>query len=394
MVFRGRRLSDLQEQHLQRLVDDKVQERDTVEYKRDMYGKLDSDKREMLKDITSIANHRGGYLLIGIDEDDEGIPTNVLGIESGNHDERIRSSCLDNIDKRIVGLEIRDIPLVNGRVVIVVSVPESINAPHMITHQGVNQFWRRHGRQKDKMTIDEIGEAFDRRLSNLNRLDRFLFTRKAQILEKIGNQTQIVMSASPAYLRDEIVFDKHDDNLRQMILNPPQQLTKDFGWLISCGQPYPTINGLRADQSTPYYDDPSFDKYIEVFHNGYVEFGIKIWDSQNYGKRIFSQVEIPLIVNFMRFIQSIYEQYLPLTPLVVSLSVFNAEGIWLVVSNHSVEDSRVKWQEQHLELGKFYAENISEERGLLTKAICDRLYQAFNRGECNLVDGAGTFGTS
>ena len=215
MIFRGKRLPDLQVEDLQRLVNDQVQERDTVEYKRDMYGNSDADKREMLKDITSMANHRGGYLLIGIDENDEGIPTNVVGIEPGNHVERVTSCCLDNVDKRVLGLGIKDIPLGNGRMVIVISIPESINAPHIVTHKGLNQFWKRHGRQKDKMTIDEIGEAFDKRLSNLNRLDRFLFTRKAEILEHIGEQTYMIISASPAYLRDETIFNTRDEGLRK-----------------------------------------------------------------------------------------------------------------------------------------------------------------------------------
>jgi len=221
MIFRGKKLSDIQEQDLQRLVDDQVQERDTVEYKRDMYGNSDEDKREMLRDITSMANHRGGYLVIGVEEDDEGIPTNVVGIEVGNHVDRLRDSCLDNIDKRIVGLDIEDIPLSNNRVVIVVSIPTSINAPHMVTYKGLNQFWKRYGRQKEKMTIDEIGEAFDRKLSNLNRLDRFLFLRKAEILETIGDQPYMIISSSPAYLRDEAVFDIRDENLRDKIIKPP-----------------------------------------------------------------------------------------------------------------------------------------------------------------------------
>ena len=385
MIFRGKKLTDLQEQDLQRLRNDQVQERDTVEYKRDMYGNSDADKREMLKDIASMANHRGGYLLIGIDEDDEGVPTNVAGIESGNHVERITSSCLDNIDKRIVGLGIKDIQLSNGRVVIAASIPESLNAPHMITHQGVNQFWKRHGRQKIKMTIDEIGEAFDRRLSNLNRLERFLFTRKAQILENVGGQTQMVISASPAFLRNEMIFDNQDGNLRQMILNAPH---------LSCGQPHPNINGLRADQSTPYYNSPSSNQYIEVFLNGYIEFGKRIDREHEYGVFIASGVEIPSIVNFMQFIQVIYERYLSLTPLVVNFSIFNARGIWLAIRRHLSEDSsKVQWQEQHLELGKFYVENISEQRNLQTKAICDRLYQAFNREGCDLFDDARTFKT-
>jgi len=219
----------------------------------------------MLKDITSMANHRGGYLLIGIDENEEGIPTNVVGIEPGNHVERITSCCLDNIDKRIIGLDVKEIPLSNRRVVIVVSIPESTNAPHMVTHTGLNQFWKRHGRQKDKITVDEIGEAFDRRLSNLNRLDRFLFTSRAEILETIGEQTYMIISASPAYLRDEVIFNIHDENLHNLIFNPPrlQQVVRTS---ISCGQPYHTVNGLRADNRTPYYseDTPVFAQCFMV----------------------------------------------------------------------------------------------------------------------------------
>jgi hypothetical protein len=389
MIFRGKKLSDIQVEDLQRLIDEKVQERDTVEYKRDMYGTTDADKREMLRDITSMANHRGGYLLIGIDEDDEGIPANIIGTESGNHVERIRSCCLDNIEKRIIGLDIRDMPLGNGKVVVIVSIPESINAPHMIIQSGLNQFWKRHGRQKDKMTIDEVGEAFDRRLSNLNRLDRFLFIRKAEILEDIGEQTLMIISASPAYLRDEIVLSNQDEKIRTMIRNPTRYQNQNDG--IYSGTPYPTINGLRADNRIPFHsDNKTVNQYIEVFFNGYIEFGFLMTPFSQHGTYFASLVETPYIVDFLGFTQNIFEQFFPFLPIIVSFSIFNAKGIWLATSN-SGEDAKVKWQRQHLELGNFFIDNISNERKLVTKRICDRIWQCFNREKCNLFDNDGTF---
>ena len=387
MVFRGQKLSDIREQHLERLVHDQVQERDTIEYKKVMYGQSDEEKREMLKDITSMANHHGGYLIIGIEEDNEGIPTGVFGIEAGNHVERITNSCLDNIDKRIVGLEVEDVSLSNGRSVVVISIPESMNAPHMVTFKGLNQFWKRHGRQKDKMTIDEIGEAFDKRLSSLNRLDRFLFVRKAGILESIGENTYMVISSSPAYLRDEVIFDIHDQELRGIVLNPPL-LVKGMG-NISCGQPYPTINGLRAENR------PLEGDYIEMFSTGYIEYGQlieyaePITQDEDLGLCFASEYHTAYIVNFMRLIEKIYEIYLPLTPLIVSFAIYNARGMWLATGRRY--DKKVKWQKQHLELGKFYAENLSEECKLLTKKICDRLWQAFHYERATVFDDAGTF---
>jgi len=392
MIFRGKRLSSLQEQDLQRLVDDQIQERDAVEYKRDMYGNSDDDKREMLKDISSMANHRGGYIVIGIEADDQGIPTDIIGIEPDNHVERIRNSCLNNIDKRIVGLDIEDISLSNRRVVIVISIPESINAPHMVTYKGLNQFWKRHGRQKEKMTTQEIGEAFDKRLSNLNRLDRFLFLRRTEILENIGEKTFMVISSSPALLLDEAILSVHDENLRDLIRNTSRFAVR---WgAISCGEPYPTINGLRADGSTPYYhDNPPLREYIEVFNNGFVEYGKLFVEINSQSRKYFAGVaDTALIVNFIQFIQEVYDQYLPLRPIVVSLTLYNAKDMYLAASHGSPEEDRlVRWQKQHLELGKFYTDNISEERKSLTKAICDRLYQSFNRERCNQFDDAGTF---
>ena len=395
MIFRGKRISDLQEQDLQRLVDDQVQERDSIEYKRDMYGNSDDDKREMLKDITSMANHRGGYIVIGIEADDEGIPTKVVGIEADNHVERIRSSCLNNIDKRIVGLDVEDISLSNSRVVIVISIPESVNAPHMVTYKGLNQFWKRHGRQKEKMTTHEIGEAFDKRLSNLNRLDRFLFLRKTEIPENIGEKTFMVISSSPALLLDEAILSVGDENLRGLITNVSR--FTGGGGAISCGEPHPTINGLRADRSTPYWHhNPPLEEYIEVFTNGFIEYG-RLFESgvDGQSRKYFAGVaDTALIVNFMRFIEEVYSQYLPLRPLIVNFTIYNAKDLYLAASRGDPDKDRlVRWQRQHLELGKFYTDNISEERKLLTKAICDRLYQAFNRERCNQFDDAGTFRT-
>ncbi|MDR9459992.1 MAG: hypothetical protein RI591_07620, partial [Dehalococcoidia bacterium] len=261
-------------------------------------------------------------------------------------------------------------------------------APHMITFGGLNQFWKRHGRQKERMTIDEIGEAFEKRLSNLNRLDRFLFTRKAEILESIGEKTYMVISSSPAYLRDEAVFDIYDRNLRGIILNPPS-FRGTFG-SINCGRPYPTINGLRADNRTPYWESQSEQgDYLEVFRNGYVEYGNLIPRS-GQDLHFASKKDAAYIVNFIMFIEQVYGTYLPRMPLVLNFVIYNADDMWLAATGQvSEEDKLVKWQGQHLELEKFYIENLADEAKLLPKRINDRIWQAFHRERAVLFDDEG-----
>ncbi len=388
MIFRGRQLSEIMQQYLQRLVDEQVQERDTLEYKNNMYGDTDDDRREMLKDITSMANHRGGYLVIGIQADGEGIPTKLEGIGQGNHVERIRDSCLDNVDKRIVGLDVEDVQLSNGMVAVIVSIPESLNAPHMVTFKGLNQFWKRHGRQKEKMTIDEIGAAFEKRLGNLNRLDRFLFTRKAEILENIGDKTCMVISASPAYIGEEAVFDIHDQNLRKIMFNPPQSQGSSHG--ISCGQPYVTLTGLRADNSAPYREDYSREPrdYLEILRNGHIEY-VHLIDRRRGDLHFASIADASYIVDFVLFVKNVYGAYLPLTPLVVSFAVYNAKDMFLATRGHPEEWKRVRWQRQHLELEKFYIENLGIEAKLLAKRINDRIWQAFHHERATVFDDKG-----
>lgn len=227
--------------------------------------------------------------------------------------------------------------------------------------------------------------------SDLNRLDFFLFARKAKIVEEIRDKAYMVISASPACLRNKAIFDIHDDNLRELLLHPPQKV-RVYG-NISCGRPYPTIDGLRADNSTPYAsNNPNPDNYIEVFSNGYIEF-VKLMNREPDSDLAFASVaDAAYIVNFIRFIWEVYGSQSPSIPLAVNFAIYNAQGMWLAVSgDFRDDDKRVTWPKQHLELGKYYIKNIRKEGRLLPKKICDHIWQAFHREEANVFDGAGTF---
>ncbi len=45
---------------IQSLLDNRVPESEILDYKRECYGSKDADKRELLKDVSSFANSRGG----------------------------------------------------------------------------------------------------------------------------------------------------------------------------------------------------------------------------------------------------------------------------------------------------------------------------------------------
>ncbi|MBI2936019.1 MAG: ATP-binding protein, partial [Chloroflexi bacterium] len=196
-TFRGRQLNT--DSDLRWLIGNQVQEGIDLEYKQEMYGPADEDKREMLRDIAAMANARGGFILIGIKEDEQGIAVDIPGIERGAHAERITSSCLSNIDPRLTP-EISEIPLSSGKVVLVISVPSSLSAPHMITFKGLNQFWRRHNRQKAPMDVEEIRDAFLAASDRLERLRKRLAERRDQRRRKEASPS-LLFQASPVLLQ-------------------------------------------------------------------------------------------------------------------------------------------------------------------------------------------------
>ncbi len=75
--------------NLERFIQEKYPEGKAIDYKRDLYGGRDDDKKELLKDASSFANTIGGDLLIGVDED-KGVPTSIPGVTVDPDKEKLR----------------------------------------------------------------------------------------------------------------------------------------------------------------------------------------------------------------------------------------------------------------------------------------------------------------
>jgi len=259
-------IENLSQGHLQSLRDNKVSERQNIEYKGRVYEKNDEEIREMLRDITAMANSYGGYIFLGIKQDDEnnGLPVDIIGIDSPEAEkerDRILSSCLANIEPRLSGLKIQPIPISNGRSVLVIFIPRGIRSPHMIVFKGLNQFWIRHDRQKSKMAIEEIRDAFLKSEDIISEIRDFLNKRQKEILEEIGDTPFHVIGTVPIMLKDEII-DITDNNIRGFLRNPPDQ-GDNWKLLFQYDNPRPTLYGLKIGDSGYLL--------VMLFRNGYYE---------------------------------------------------------------------------------------------------------------------------
>lgn len=155
-------LTALSEADLQALIENRVPESRTLDYKRDAVGRSDGDKKEFLADVSSFANTAGGHLVFGMDETG-GLPTALPGLAGLDADAEIRrldELIRDGLEPTILGIELRAVPLASGAVVVVIRIPKSRNPPHQVTYQKTFRFYGRGAAGKHPLDVTALREMF------------------------------------------------------------------------------------------------------------------------------------------------------------------------------------------------------------------------------------------
>jgi hypothetical protein len=154
--------TEVGEADLQELVDNGVPESERIEYKRELYGRSDAEKRELLKDVSALLNARGGHLVVGIGAE-AGLPIGPIGVACEDADEeklRIVSILRMGLDPTPLGIQVREVRLANGSYCFVVRVPQSWHGPHRVSAQGVNRFYTRNPGGVHEPSVTELRHMF------------------------------------------------------------------------------------------------------------------------------------------------------------------------------------------------------------------------------------------
>jgi hypothetical protein len=148
-----------------------------------MYGRTDSEKKELLKDASSFANTTGGDLVIGMDEAN-GVPTGVPGIAIADVDAeklRLEETIRRGIDPRI-DFAIHTVTTGAGTTVFIIRVRESWILPHRVVYQKqFGEFWARNSAGKYSMDTTELRQAFNLSETIYERVRGFRAERVAAI---------------------------------------------------------------------------------------------------------------------------------------------------------------------------------------------------------------------
>lgn len=189
MSIEKAKFDSIEERDIQELVDAQVPEGLRIDFKLTNYGKSDSDKRELLKDVSAFANSHGGHLIIGIEEM-EGVATNITGVDIDADAEILRMEQIlrNAIDPPIPGIRMRSIPLAKGRKVLLLRIPRIWNPPHRVTAQGTNRFYIRHSAGVHEPSVEELRALFNQSATALEKARQFRNNRISAIASGEGNR--------------------------------------------------------------------------------------------------------------------------------------------------------------------------------------------------------------
>ena len=145
-------MSDLRGEVIRNLVDHRVAERKDLDYKEKLPGGTDSDKREFLADVVSLANTGGGHIVYGVAERRDsdghatGEPERVQGLKDNLDQAQLRLDQIirSGVSPRVAGITWRVVDdLGADGPVLVLHVPRSYQAPHMMSYGGASRFYAR-----------------------------------------------------------------------------------------------------------------------------------------------------------------------------------------------------------------------------------------------------------
>ena len=378
---------------LGRLIENRVRECKTVEYKRELPGMKDSDKKEFLGDIASFANASGGYIFFGIDEerDDKGKPTGLpkdaVGVGKTNLDgemRRLENLIRDGIAPRIWGVRLRAVES-EDRAVLAAWIPQSLRPLHMVTIGGSQKFYSRNSAGKYRLDVEEIRSGFLRAHDLTERVRRFRDERLGRI---IAGEGPLPTQQGPAVVLHVVplaaFIESRDFSVGE--IDAQRRLLPDGAFVSSRANLEGLLEGARHSHRYA-------SRYVQYFRTGAIEFFQAL--NQDFfvdstGNTLRSAVfEASVREELSKSFQFVKGLQLN-APLVVMMSLFGVKGLKLGVGpRQGLGRDLVPLDRDHLLLPETHVETFGRDIDAILKPVFDIVWNAFGFERCQNYDASG-----
>lgn len=270
MYVINKSLEDITEADLQYLIDEERIEKKVLEYKSELSGNGDSDKKEFLADVSSFANAIGGDIIYGIIENRKtGKPKKLEGIEFDNVDQeilRLDHIIRDGIEPNIPSsaLNIKEIQLKNSKYILIIRINRSWINPHRISFKAWDRFYTRSTNGKYRFDVQELRSAFIFSETIGEKIREF---RVKRISDIYANNLPIPFYESPKIALHLIPISafnpRHNYDLRQLSLYDIQPI-----YSTNFNKRY-NIDGLLTYSS--FRGKERSYSYVQLYRNGIIE---------------------------------------------------------------------------------------------------------------------------
>lgn len=162
----GAKLSEVTADHIRTLVTSEVQEAFDLDFKSELYGRSDQDKRALGGDVAALANTAGGVIVLGIEEDEQARASSASGILITDAEVARIHQVVASLVAPMPALDV--IPVIEDRATsrgfILLAVPRSPSAPHAVLINDGLRYPRRNGATTRYLSEPEVATAYRDRL--------------------------------------------------------------------------------------------------------------------------------------------------------------------------------------------------------------------------------------
>ncbi|MEN6435870.1 MAG: ATP-binding protein [Anaerolineaceae bacterium] len=267
MLLENKSLSEITEQDLLQLIDAKESEGKKLDFKRELPGNSDRDKKRFLEDICAFANAGGGFIIYGMEEK-AGKATVLNGFQTTNIDQeilRLQSIIQSGLAPRVPGIHMRPIGLSSGTSALVIKIPLSWASPHMITLEGASKFYTRNSSGNYQMDVQEIKTAFLSSDSLSTAIKDFRLNRLGRI---VAGETPILIKGNAKIILHLIPLTAlYNQSLIDMSIVLERIRDLHTLYFSFCGFRINFDGAVTYSQKS----DDRFVSYTQIFKNGIIE---------------------------------------------------------------------------------------------------------------------------
>jgi len=394
-----KKITDINIEDIQILVDNEVGESKILEYKKELHIDTGDQRKEFLADISAFANADGGTIIYGIEESNEtNLPSKVCGITIVNEDELLRkvnSLLRDSIAPRIPDIDYRIIQISDeNQYIFIMQVKPSYMMPHRVIYKNHDKFYVRNPKGKHPMDIGELRQAFNMSDNLYRQIEEYKLERISVI---DANRYRQLDSTYPAFIIQAIPLQAFRSKELLTVIDVKEALikSKDSAFDVACIQQV-LIDGIAL--RTYRADNKGADCALGRFYiNGIIEKATNNcfepgWTSTNRSP----QVKLDLIfretlaINVIDSVKGAISFYLEAgisPPVIISCAIINGEGF--TIPRNRGQNTLGKIDRNLLLVPDVVVDDLDKNVFEIVKPILDSLWNSCGYMKCEYYDDEG-----